>query len=177
MLEQKDEPVVTLGIFAHANAGKTTITERLLYETKAIDEVGSVDDGTTVTDDLNVERARGISVRSALVNFNLPSLKKVQLIDTPGHIDFSAEVERAITVLDAAVLVISGVEGIEAQTYSVWKALRQKNVPVIIFINKMDRMGANYERVIEQLKTELDDAIVPIVNVQVVDGKITISEY
>ena len=76
MLEQKDEPVVTLGIFAHANAGKTTITERLLYETKAIDEVGSVDDGTTVTDDLNVERARGISVRSALVNFNLPSLKK-----------------------------------------------------------------------------------------------------
>ena len=176
MLEQKDEPVVTLGIFAHANAGKTTITERLLYETKAIDEVGSVDDGTTVTDDLNVERARGISVRSALVNFNLPSLKKVQLIDTPGHIDFSAEVERAITVLDAAVLVISGVEGIEAQTYSVWKALRQKNVPVIIFINKMDRMGANYERVIEQLKTELDDAIVPIVNVQVVNGKITISD-
>ncbi|MGI6679934.1 MAG: GTP-binding protein [Bdellovibrionota bacterium] len=172
----ENEPVVTLGIFAHANAGKTTITEKLLCETNEIKQPGKVDEGTTVTDNLKVEKERGISVRSALVNFKLPSLKKVQLIDTPGHIDFSAEVERAVSVLDAGILVVSGVEGVEAQTYTIWEALIKKNVPVIIFINKMDRKGASFNDVIKQLQDELSEAIVPIVNIKINNEKIILSD-
>jgi ribosomal protection tetracycline resistance protein len=154
-MERDNKKVLTLGIFAHANAGKTTITEHLLYHTNVIDRIGRVDTGDTVTDNMNVEKERGITVRDSLVSFELGN-KTIQLIDTPGHIDFSAEVERAISVLDGAILVISGVEGLEAQTYTIWRALQQKNVPVIIFINKMDRRGANYERVVAELHSNLN---------------------
>ena len=97
---------ITMGVFAHANAGKTTLTEQLLYHTKIIDTLGRVDSGNTTTDSLNVEKERGISVRSSLVTFQLNN-KTIQLIDTPGHIDFSAEVERTLNVLDSAIVVIS----------------------------------------------------------------------
>ena len=127
--------ILTIGIFAHANAGKTTITENLLYETNVIKNIGRVDTGNTVTDSMKIEKERGITVRSSLVSFDVNG-KRVQLIDTPGHVDFSAEVERAINVLDGAILAISGVEGVEAQTYTIWKALREKNIPTIFFINK-----------------------------------------
>jgi len=154
LMERKDEKVLTLGVFAHANAGKTTITEHLLYHTNVIDKIGRVDSGNTVTDNMKVEQERGITVRDSIVSFKLNN-KNIQLIDTPGHVDFSAEVERAINVLDGAVLVISGVEGLEAQTYTIWRALQEKNVPVIIFINKMDRKGADYDRVVAELQNNL----------------------
>ena len=153
-MDRKDKKVLTLGIFAHANAGKTTITEHLLYHTKVIDKIGRVDTGDTVTDNMKVEQERGITVRDSIVSFELKD-RTIQLIDTPGHVDFSAEVERAINVLDGAVLVISGVEGLEAQTYTIWRALQEKNVPVIIFINKMDRKGADYDKVVAELQNNL----------------------
>lgn len=159
-MDRKDEKVLTIGIFAHANAGKTTITEHLLYHANVISEIGRVDSGNTVTDNMKVEQERGITVRDTLVSFKLGD-KTIQLIDTPGHVDFSAEVERAINVLDGAVLVISGVEGLEAQTYTIWRALKEKNIPVIIFINKMDRLGADYDRVLSELQNNLE---VPTIN-------------
>lgn len=162
---------ITIGIFAHANAGKTTITEHLLYNTDTISNIGRVDFGTTVTDSMNIERQRGITIQSSVVSFLLDN-RKIQLIDTPGHVDFSAEVERAINALDGAVLVISGVESIEAQTFSIWKQLEEKNIPTIIYINKMDRAGANYNKVLNDLKIKLHANIVPIVMIENNDGLI-----
>lgn len=173
-MNRKNEKVLTLGIFAHANAGKTTITEHLLYHTNVIQNVGKVDSGNTVTDNMKVEQERGITVRDSIVSFKLND-KNIQLIDTPGHVDFSAEVERAINVLDGAVLVISGVEGLEAQTYTIWRALQEKNVPVIIFINKMDRKGADYDRVVAELQNNLKIPTLTLTHVyQEKDGKLSI---
>lgn len=175
-MDRKDEKVLTLGIFAHANAGKTTITEHLLYHTNVIDKIGRVDSGDTVTDNMRVEQERGITVRDSIVSFKLNN-KNIQLIDTPGHVDFSAEVERAINVLDGAVLVISGVEGLEAQTYTIWRALQEKNVPVIIFINKMDRKGANFDKVIAELQNNLKIPTLTLTHVyQENDGKLRIEQ-
>jgi ribosomal protection tetracycline resistance protein len=178
-MNSKDKKVLTLGIFAHANAGKTTITEHLLYHTGVIKTIGRVDNGNTITDNLKVEQQRGITVRASLVSFDINE-KNVQLIDTPGHVDFSAEVERAINVLDGAVLVISGVEGLESQTFTIWKALQKKKVPVIIFINKMDRKGADYDKVLGELKKYFDIHTLTITHVyQKHDGdlEITPSSY
>ncbi len=152
--------IMTLGVFAHANAGKTTITEQLLVHTKVKNKTGRVDHGNTTTDDMAIEQDRGISVRASLVTIPLND-KIIQLIDTPGHVDFSAEVERAINVLDGAILVISGVEGIEPQTQVIWNMLREKQIPTIIFINKMDRMGADYLKVLNEIHTKLDSRILP----------------
>lgn len=174
-MDREGKKKLTLGIFAHANAGKTTITEHLLYHTNVIEKVGRVDSGNTVTDNMKVEQERGITVRDSIVSFELKN-KTIQLIDTPGHVDFSAEVERAISVLDGAVLVISGVEGLEAQTYTIWRALREKNVPVILFINKMDRKGANYEKVLAELQNNLDIPTLTLTHVvQNDDGSLTIN--
>ena len=113
-----------LGILAHVDAGKTTLTERLLYCAGVIDEPGSVDDGTTQTDSLALERQRGITIKSAVVSFTVDGTT-VNLIDTPGHPDFVAEVERALSVLDGAVLVVSAVEGVQPQTRILWRALQR----------------------------------------------------
>ena len=156
--------LLTLGVFAHANAGKTTVTEQILYHTNVIDSFGRVDTGNTISDSMQIERDRGISVRASVVSFDLYE-KHVQLIDTPGHIDFLAEVEKAISVLDAAVLVISGVEGVEPQTYTIWQALKEKSIPTIIFINKMDRIGADYKKVLDDIKNELEKNICPMLSV------------
>ncbi len=173
-MDRKNEKVLTLGIFAHANAGKTTITEHLLYHTNVIQKIGRVDSGNTVTDNMKVEQERGITVRDSIVSFKLNN-KKIQLIDTPGHVDFSAEVERAINVLDGAVLVISGVEGLEAQTYTIWRALQEKNIPVIIFINKMDRKGADYDKVVAELQNNLKVPTLTLKHVyQKEDGSISV---
>lgn len=153
-MKADNDNLLTLGIFAHANAGKTTLTENLLYRAGIVQKIGKVDTGNTVTDGMNVERERGISVRASLVEFSLGN-KRVQLIDTPGHIDFAAEVERSMSVLDAAIFVVSGADGIEAQTISLWKILKNRNIPVFFFINKLDRVGGNYDKVIQELKTEL----------------------
>ena len=137
---------LNLGILAHVDAGKTTLTERLLYSAGAIDHVGSVDAGTTQTDSLDLERERGITIRSAVASFVVGDLA-VNIVDTPGHPDFIAEVERVLGVLDGAVLVVSAVEGVQPQTPLLMRALRRMGVPTLIFVNKIDRAGADVGRV------------------------------
>jgi ribosomal protection tetracycline resistance protein len=150
-----------LGILAHVDAGKTTLTERLLYAAGVIDEVGSVDDGSTQTDFLALERQRGITIKSAVVSFAIDDVT-VNLIDTPGHPDFIAEVERVLSVLDGAVLVISAVEGVQPQTPLLMRALQRLSVPTLLFVNKIDRGGANYEGVLRAISERLTPAIVPM---------------
>src|SRR5687768_3863445 len=152
---------LNLGILAHVDAGKTTLTERLLYAAGVIDEIGSVDDGTTQTDFLALERQRGITIKSAVVSFAIDDVT-VNLIDTPGHPDFIAEVERVLGVLDGAVLVVSAVEGVQPQTPLLFRALQRLHVPTLIFVNKIDRAGADPERVVEAMARRLDPAIIPL---------------
>ncbi len=150
---------LNLGIVAHVDAGKTTLTERLLYEAGVIDDLGSVDAGTTQTDSLALEQQRGITIRAAVVSFALGDVK-VNLIDTPGHPDFIAEVERVLSVLDGAVLVLSAVEGVQPQTRLLMRALRRLRIPTLLFVNKIDRGGAGYDRVLEAISERLTPAIV-----------------
>ena len=150
---------LNLGILAHVDAGKTTLTERLLYAAGVIDEVGSVDDGTTQTDSLALERQRGITIKSAVVSFTVGDVT-VNMIDTPGHPDFIAEVERALSVLDGAVLVISAVEGVQPQTRILMRALQRLRVPALLFVNKIDRRGAGDERVLRDISERLTPAVV-----------------
>ena len=150
---------LNLGIVAHVDAGKTTLTERLLYAAGVIDEVGSVDDGTTQTDSLALERQRGITIKSAVVSFTVGDVT-VNLIDTPGHPDFIAEVERALSVLDGAVLVISAVEGVQPQTRILMRALQRLRVPAVLFVNKIDRRRADDERLLRDIAERLTPAVV-----------------
>lgn len=140
-----------IGILAHVDSGKTTLTEQLLYLTGAIRNAGSVDAGTTATDNLSVEKQRGISVRTATASAQWKGVT-VNIIDTPGHIDFAGEVERAISALDYAVVIVSAVEGVRAHTENILKSLDAANLPRIIFINKIDRTGADTSKVISELK-------------------------
>jgi ribosomal protection tetracycline resistance protein len=156
---------LNLGILAHVDAGKTTLTERLLYAAGVIDEVGSVDDGTTQTDSLALERQRGITIKSAVVSFTVGDVT-VNLIDTPGHPDFIAEVERALSVLDGAVLVISAVEGVQPQTRILMRALQRLRVPAVVFVNKIDRRGAGYERLLRDISERLTPAVVAMGSVR-----------
>ena len=155
------ERTLNLGILAHVDAGKTTLTERLLYAAGVIDELGRVDDGTTQTDTLPLEQRRGITIKSAVVSFAIDDVR-VNLIDTPGHPDFIAEVERVLSVLDGAVLVISAVEGVQSQTPLLMRALQRLGVPTLIFVNKLDRVGADSDRVLEEISARLTPAIVPV---------------
>src|SRR5512144_1985119 len=139
---------LNLGILAHVDAGKTTLTERLLFAAGIIDTVGSVDAGTTQTDTLALERQRGITIKSAVVSFTIGGVT-VNLVDTPGHPDFIAEVERVLSLLDGAVLVVSAVEGVQPQTPLLFRALQRLHVPTLIFVNKIDRTGADPERALE----------------------------
>src|SRR5205809_3884240 len=158
---------LNLGILAHVDAGKTTLTERLLYAAGVIDAVGSVDAGTTQTDSLALERQRGITIKSAVVSFAIDDVT-VNLIDTPGHPDFIAEVERALRVLDGAVLVLSAVEGVQAQTRLLMRALQRLRVPTLLYVNKIDRGGADEVRVLEQVARRLTPAIVPMGTIRAV---------
>ncbi|MGK5550295.1 GTP-binding protein [Actinomadura kijaniata] len=135
---------LNIGILAHVDAGKTSLTERLLFETGVIETAGSVDSGTTQTDSLELERRRGITIRSAVVSFPVDDLD-VNIIDTPGHADFISEVERALRVLDGVVLVVSAVEGVQAQTRVLMRTLRRLDLPTLIFVNKVDRTGADLD--------------------------------
>ncbi|MFB7508094.1 GTP-binding protein, partial [Streptomyces broussonetiae] len=143
------------------DAGKTSLTERLLHTAGVIDEVGSVDDGNTRTDTLALERRRGITIKSAVVSFPLDGVT-VNLIDTPGHPDFIAEVERVLGILDGAVLVVSAVEGVQAQTRVLMRTLRRLGIPALIFVNKIDRRGANGPAVLEQMARRLAVPLVPM---------------
>ena len=145
-----------IGIFAHVDAGKTTLSEQLLLKAGAIRTLGSVDSGTAHTDTLPVEQRRGISVRAACVRLNWQG-EAINLIDTPGHTDFSAEIERSLWALDGAVIVVSGAEGVQPQTELLFEALRAQNMPVFFFINKMDREGADANRVTAQIRRRLSE--------------------
>jgi ribosomal protection tetracycline resistance protein len=152
---------LNLGILAHVDAGKTTLTERLLYAAGVIDEAGSVDKGTTRTDSLALEQQRGITIKSAVVSFPIDDVT-VNLIDTPGHPDFIAEVERVLSVLDGAVLVVSAVEGVQPQTRILMRALQRLHVPTLLFVNKIDRVGADPERVLDEIEQRLAPEVVPM---------------
>ena len=152
---------LNLGILAHVDAGKTTLTERLLHAAGVIDEPGDVDRGTTQTDSLPLEQQRGITIKSAVVSFEIDDVT-VNLIDTPGHPDFIAEVERVLDVLDGAVLVVSAVEGVQAQTPLLMRALQRLRVPTLLFVNKTDRAGADTGRVAEAIAERLTAAVVPM---------------
>ncbi len=153
---------LNLGILAHVDAGKTSLTERLLYAAGVIDEIGSVDAGNTQTDSLALERQRGITIKSAVVSFDLDDVT-VNLIDTPGHPDFIAEVERVLSVLDGAVLVISAVEGVQAQTRVLMRALQRLRVPDP-HLREQDRSRrrAGQKRVLRAISERLTRAIVPM---------------
>src|ERR671927_985783 len=133
---------LNLGILAHVDAGKTSLTERLLHTAGVIDELGNVDAGTTQTDSLALEQQRGITIKAAVVSFTIDDVT-VNLIDTPGHPDFIAEVERVLSVLDGAVLVISAVEGVQSQTPLLMRALQRLGIATLLFVNKIDRPGAD----------------------------------
>jgi ribosomal protection tetracycline resistance protein len=152
---------VNIGILAHVDAGKTSLTERLLFDTGVIDRLGSVDSGTTQTDTGDIERRRGITIRSAVAAFPVGD-RQVNLIDTPGHSDFVAEVERALGVLDGAVLVMSAVEGVQPHTRALMKTLRALRLPTLIFINKIDRVGARSDDLLADIARLLTPAVVPM---------------
>ncbi|HFJ9468707.1 TPA: GTP-binding protein [Bacillus paranthracis] len=155
---------INIGIVAHVDAGKTSLTERILYETNVIKEIGRVDGGSTQTDSMELERQRGITIKASVVSFFIDDLK-VNVIDTPGHADFIAEVERSFRVLDGAILVIYAVEGVQAQTKILMRTLQKLNIPTILFVNKIDRRGANSEKVVKQIKTILSNEAFPFYSV------------
>ncbi|EGG33968.1 GTP-binding protein, partial [Paenibacillus sp. HGF5] len=148
----------TIGMFAHVDAGKTTLAEQLLYTTHTIQERGRVDHQSAYLDRHDIEKERGITVFAdqATMHFNGSTY---YLIDTPGHVDFSPEMERAIQVMDAAVVVISAVEGVEGHTETVWQLLRKHGVPTFLFINKIDRVGADVPRVLAEIRSELAEDV------------------
>jgi ribosomal protection tetracycline resistance protein len=152
-------PIVNLGILAHVDAGKTSLTERLLHLAGVVDEIGRVDDGNTRTDSLALERRRGITIKSAVVSFALAGVT-VNLIDTPGHPDFIAEVERVLGVLDGAVLVVSAVEGVQAQTRILHRTLARLGIPTLILVNKVDRHGSDAHAVVREIAEKLTPALV-----------------
>ena len=154
-------PCKSIGIFAHVDAGKTTLSEQLLVHSGRIREAGSVDQGTAHTDDLPVERRRGISVKATCVSFEWKGTD-IQLIDTPGHTDFSAEIERSLWALDAAVLLVDAVQGVQPQTEILFRTLRDQKLPFLFFLNKTDRPEANPERVLDQIRRRLTREVCPL---------------
>jgi ribosomal protection tetracycline resistance protein len=153
--------IINLGILSHVDAGKTTTSEHIFFLGGTVAAVGDVNKGTTLTDSMEIERRRGVSVRAAYDRL-LWKGRRINLIDTPGHADFSAEVERALQILDGAILVISAVEGLQAHTYTLWHALKSRDIPVVIFINKIDRAGADFEKVLTQVQNEFKVVVAPL---------------
>jgi len=155
---------INIGIVAHVDAGKTTVTEHLLYHGGAIKSVGRVDLGNTQTDSLELERKRGISIKLSTTSFTWKDVK-INIIDTPGHVDFISEVERSLSILDGAILVVSAKEGIQSQTRVLFDTLKALEIPTLIFINKVDRRGCDCKKLLSELKSTLSPNIVPIHNV------------
>ncbi len=146
--------IKNIGILAHVDAGKTTLTEQILFVSGVIRKPGSVDNGTTQTDWLPIERSRGISVRSAGTAF-IRNNERINLLDTPGHVDFAGEVERCLLALDGVILVVSAVEGIQSHTENLWRAIENLRLPVIIFVNKIDRAGSSYDELLQSFSENL----------------------
>ena len=155
---KKNRSIFNLGILAHVDAGKTTLTEGMLFQAGYIRKMGNVDDGTTVTDSMDLEKKRGMTIKSSVVSFQWNNLK-INLIDTPGHFDFLSEVESVLHVLDVVVLVIAAREGVQPQTRLFFRKLSELNIPTVIFINKLDRIGVDYDDLIKIIRTKLTDEI------------------
>ena len=151
--------IINIGILAHVDAGKTTLTESLLYTSGAIMEPGSVDKGTTRTDSMALERQRKITIQAAVTSFRWKGYK-VNLVDTPGHMDFLAEVHRSLSVLDGAILVVSAKDGVQAQTRVLFHALRKMKIPTIIFINKIDQSGVVLEQTYQNIREKLTEDMI-----------------
>ena len=160
------QAIRNIGIIAHIDAGKTTTTERILYYTGEIHRMGDVDKGSTTTDYDPEERERGITILAAAITCRWKDIAgkpiTINIIDTPGHVDFTAEVERSLRVLDGAVVIFSAVEGVEAQSETVWRQATKYSVPRICFINKMDRIGAEYDRVFAEITERLESHPIPL---------------
>src|SRR5208283_5203505 len=174
--EYSMERTRNIGIAAHIDAGKTTTTERILFYTGLIHRIGDVDDGNTFTDWMEQERERGITITSAAVTCYWTQKKeegldklfsslgnRINIIDTPGHVDFTAEVERSMCVLDGAVMVFCGVAGVQPQSETVWRQATKYEVPRIAFVNKMDRTGANFENALNDMRKKLNAYAYPVV--------------
>ena len=150
-----------IGIMAHIDAGKTTTTERILYYTGKIHKMGEVHDGNATMDWMEQEKERGITITSATTKCDWRK-HEINIIDTPGHVDFTAEVERSLRVLDGAIGVFCAVSGVEPQSETVWHQANKYNVPRLAFINKMDRSGADFENVVEMIQERLSDKAIEI---------------
>ena len=146
--------VRNIGIIAHIDAGKTTTTERVLYYTNKIHRMGEVHDGAATTDYMDQERERGITITAAAITAEWQG-HQINLIDTPGHVDFTAEVQRSLRVLDGGVVVFDGVAGVEPQSETVWRQANEYHVPRICFVNKMDRIGADFDRCVDMIADRL----------------------
>ena len=150
---------VVIGILAHVDAGKTTLSERILYLTGKIRKMGRVDTKDTYLDTYELEKARGITIFSKQAEFFLGDFS-VTLLDTPGHVDFSAEMERTLQILDYAILVISGADGVQGHTDTLWRLLKRYKIPCFLFINKMDQNGTDKEALLTELQQRLDGGCV-----------------
>ena len=162
MGEQKSDKIkkaYIAGLLAHVDAGKTTLSEAILYLAGAIRKLGRVDDRDAFLDTYELERARGITIFSKQAVFSLEDTS-VTLLDTPGHVDFSAEMERTLQVLDCAILVINGADGVQGHTETLWRLLKRYRIPVCLFVNKMDQQGTQKETLMAELKSRLDEACV-----------------
>src|SRR5919205_4662748 len=166
-MAKKAETVVDLtkmrniGIIAHIDAGKTTTTERVLYYTGMVHRIGEVHDGAATTDYMEQERERGITITAAAVTASWNG-HKINIIDTPGHVDFTVEVERSLRVLDGGVVVFDGVAGVEPQSETVWRQADRYSVPRICFVNKLDRTGADFWRTVDMIRERLGAHPVPV---------------
>ncbi|MEK7821615.1 MAG: GTP-binding protein, partial [Planctomycetota bacterium] len=155
------EKLRNIGIAAHIDAGKTTLSERVLYYTGKAYKMGEVDEGTATMDWMEEEQKRGITITAAATSCSWKDLQ-INLIDTPGHVDFTAEVERSLRVLDGAICVFCGVGGVEAQSETVWRQADRYRVPRLCFVNKLDRVGSDFFKVVEEVREKLGAKPVPI---------------
>ncbi len=162
--------IINIGIVAHVDAGKTSLTERILFDAHVIDKVGRVDQGNTQTDSMELEKQRGITIKASVVSFYINGIK-LNLIDTPGHADFIAEVERSLSVLDGVILVISAVEGVQAQTKVLMSVLKKLAIPTILFVNKIDRTGAQSDSIIRNIQEKLTPNVISLYQVEQVGSK------
>lgn len=163
--ENKEKKHICIGLLAHVDAGKTTLAESLLYHTGAIRKMGRVDHQNAFLDTYELERARGITIFSKQAGFTLGD-KEVVLLDTPGHVDFSAEMERTLQILDYAVLIIGGTDGVQGHVETLWRLLRQYKIPVFLFINKMDQDGADPAEILKELQGRLDEKCIDFTDSQ-----------
>ena len=155
------EKLRNIGIIAHIDAGKTTTTERILFDTGKIHKVGEVDDGTTQMDWMPQERERGVTITAAATTCFWRE-HRINIIDTPGHVDFTAEVEKSLRVLDGVIVIFCGVGGVEPQSETVWRQADRHHVPRIAFVNKLDRIGSDFNRVLEMMEKQLATLPVPL---------------